>query len=63
METLARDLDAAAERRLVYGLVNTLCEMQGVQKAAVFIQGVQPDTLAGEVFLPGDFLPNYNLIE
>ena len=63
METLARDLDAAAERRLVYGLVDTLCEMQGVQKAAVFIQGVQPDTLAGEVFLPGDFLPNYNLIE
>lgn len=63
LTALSQGMDGEAERRLVYALVNTLCELQGVKKAALFVQGAQPDTLAGAVFLPGDFLPNYNLIE
>ncbi|MBR1584189.1 MAG: GerMN domain-containing protein [Clostridia bacterium] len=63
LQALAEDFDAPAERRMVYALVNTLCELQGIDKAAVYILGSQPDILIREVFLPGDFLPNYNLIE
>ena len=60
---LAVGMDAAEERRMVYALVNTLCEIQDVQKVALFILGEQPETLVREVYLPGDFLPNYNLTE
>ena len=63
MQSLSKEMDGAQERRMIYALVNTLCEMQDVRKAAVYILGSQPETLAGEVYLPGDFLPNYNLID
>ena len=63
MQTLAADMDGAAERRMVYAIVNTLCEIQDVKKAALFILGEQPEHLIREVYLPGDFLPNYNLME
>lgn len=63
LQELSADFAPDAERRMVYGLVNTLCEIQDVQKVALFIQGDQPEKMVNEVFLPGDFLPNYNLIE
>lgn len=63
LRDLAADYDGAAEKRMLYALVNTLCEMQDVKKVALLILGEQPDTLVKEVYLPGDFLPNYNLIE
>ena len=47
---------------MVYALVNTVCEMKGVKKAALFVQGAQPESLAGSLFLPGDFLPNPDLV-
>ena len=59
---LCADMSAAEEKRMIYALVNTLCELQGVRKAAFFVQGAQPDTLAGGIYLPGDFLPNADLV-
>lgn len=59
---LAAGMDGAAEARLVYSLVNTLCELPGVKRAALFVQGSQPDSLAGAIYLPGDFLPNTDLV-
>ena len=55
-------MDAAAEKQMIYALVNTLCELQGVKKAAFFVQGEQPDSLAGHIYLPGDFLPNADIL-
>ena len=60
---LCADFSAGEERLMVYALVNTMCHLPGVKKAALFIQGDQPDTLAGALYLPGDFLPNYDLIQ
>ena len=62
LAALARGMDGKAEARMVYALVNTLCELPGVRRAALFIQGSQPDSLAGAIYLPGDFLPNTDLI-
>ena len=62
LAALARNMDGKAEARMVYALVNTLCELPGVRRAALFIQGSQPDSLAGAIYLPGDFLPNTDLI-
>jgi len=58
---LCQGMDAAAEKRMIYALVNTLCELQGVKKAAFFVQGEQPESLAGSIYLPGDFLPNADI--
>lgn len=55
---LCAGMNGDAERRMVYALVNTVCELPGVKRAALFIQGQQPDTLAGTLYLPGDFLPD-----
>ena len=60
---LSSGMNGNAERRMVYALVNTLAEIPGVRRVCFLIMGAQPETFAGEVFLPGDFLPNYNLIQ
>ena len=62
LAALSADLSPDAERRLVYSLVNTLCELRPVRRAAFFINGQQPETLSGALFLPGDFLPNADLV-
>ena len=60
--SLSQDLDADAERGMIYSMVNTLCELPQVRRAAFFIQGEQPESLAGAMYLPGDFLPNLDLV-
>ena len=56
--TLSQGMTPEAERNMVYAVVNSLCRMQGVKRVSFFIIGEQPETFAGAVFLPGDFLPN-----
>lgn len=60
---LCQGMDVSAEKRMIYALVNTVCELRGVKKAAFLVQGGQPDTLAGSVYLPGYFLPSEDMIE
>ena len=60
---LCASMDEKQERLLIYALVNTLCELNGVQKTSFYIMGAQPETLAGTIFLPGDFWPNLNLLQ
>ena len=55
---LCAGLSPEEERRMVYALVDTVCQLPAVKKAALFVQGGQPDTLAGALYLPGDFLPD-----
>ena len=59
---LSADMNAQAEQLMVYAMVNTLCELPGVRKVRFLIMGEQPETFAGNLFLPGDFLPNLSLI-
>lgn len=62
LATLSEGMSAADERLMIYAMVNTLCELPGVKKVRFLVMGEQPETLAGNLFLPGDFLPNLNLI-
>ena len=62
-QALCQELSGTEERQMIAGLTNTLCELPDVKRVAFFIKGEQPDTLAGTVYLPGDFLPNLDLIE
>lgn len=58
LPALCQGMEESAERALIYALTDTLCELPGVRRAALFIQGEQPETLAGGIYLPGDFLPS-----
>ncbi len=58
LTALAEGMDAQSERRMVYAIVNTLTALKRVKSVAFFIRGEQPDTFAGALYLPGEFLPD-----
>ena len=62
LAALAQGMDGREEALMIYSLVNTLCALPGVKRTALFVQGSQPDSLAGAIYLPGDFLPNPDII-
>ena len=51
------------ERQLVYAMVNTLLQSSAVKRVRFYIQGEQPQSLAGSLFLPGDFLMNADIVQ
>ncbi|MBQ9343536.1 MAG: GerMN domain-containing protein [Clostridia bacterium] len=60
--TLAKNLDETAERLLVFSIVNTLTELPPVHGVSLFIDGEQPETLSGRIYLPGQFMRDAGLI-
>ena len=62
LTALSEGMDSLREQHMVYAAVNTLAELRNVKKVRFFIMGKQPETFAGALFLPGDFLPNLNII-
>ncbi len=60
--SLCEGMDDQAEKRMIYGLVNTLCELEGVKKVQILVEGTQPNSLAGHLYLPGVFLPNPDMV-
>ena len=58
----AADYDAEAERLLIYAVVNTLCELPAVRSVSFYINGTQPETLSGALYLPGKFMKNGSLV-
>ena len=61
--TAAADMDGKTIENMIYGLVDTLCRLPGVKRVAFFVDGQQPETLGGTVYLPGDFMPSQNVEE
>ena len=55
-------LDETAERLLIYAVVNTLCELPAVRSVSFYINGTQPETLSGALYLPGKFMKNGSLV-
>ncbi len=55
-------LTGAQERQMIYAIVNTLCENPVVSRVRFYVAGTQPESLAGEIYLPGEFLPNPGLV-
>jgi hypothetical protein len=47
---------------MIYAIVNTLCESPVVSRVRFYVNGVQPETLAGVIYLPGEFLPSPGLV-
>lgn len=53
--------DFTRERNMIYAIVNTLTEMEGVSRVRFYVDGAQT-ALAGHLFLPGEFLRSSGLI-
>ena len=50
------------EQLMVYAMVNTLTELEGVWDVCFFVNGTQPDHFASTVSLPGVFMRNPDII-
>lgn len=51
-------LSPESERLMVYSLVNTLSCLRGIRRVRFYVMGEQPETFAGSLYLPGEFLFN-----
>lgn len=49
------DLDDAAQQRLCYAIVNTLCESKGVRRVLFFFDGMTAESLGGSFCWSGEF--------
>ncbi len=56
-----RGMTAVQERDMVYAIVNTLTELDGVRRVRFFVDGAQ-EQLAGTLFMGGEFLRHAGLI-
>lgn len=56
-------LSPEEERQVIYSMVNTLAELRGIRRVRFYIAGHQPETLAGSLYLPGEFLFNPDITE
>lgn len=59
---LCQGMTEQQEKQLIFALVNSLCELNGVKKVQLLVDGAQPETLAGAVYLPGSFFPNLDIV-
>ncbi len=59
----AEGMTPEQERLMVYGIVNTLASLPSVKRVAFFVLGEQPESLAGTVYLPGYFLPDWTMVQ
>ncbi|MDD2428334.1 MAG: GerMN domain-containing protein [Eubacteriales bacterium] len=57
-----RGLTPEQEKLLIYSIVNGMCEMRGIRRVRFFIAGQQPETLSGSLYLPGEFLPQWEML-
>lgn len=59
---LSKGMGQQQERNMVYAMVNSLCELPYVKKVRFMVNGGQPEALAGYLYLPGNFLPNPDIV-
>ncbi|MBQ3425326.1 MAG: GerMN domain-containing protein, partial [Clostridia bacterium] len=57
-----QSLDPRFERSLVYAMVNTLCQLEGVRGVRFYVEGCAADTLAGGIYLKSILLPNPGIV-
>jgi spore germination protein GerM len=57
-----QQMSESAERNLVYALVNTLCELDAVEKVRFFIEGQSIDALVTSICLRSALLPNPGIV-
>ena len=59
---LCQSMDKAQERCMVYAIVNTLCDLDGVRKVRFYVEGDPVDSLVKDIYLRGPLLPNPGIV-
>lgn len=59
---LCQGLTPDEERNLIYAMVNTLCELDFVNRVRFYVAGATVDALTRDIFLRGALLPNPGLV-
>lgn len=57
-----QSLDALQERNLVYAMVNTLTELEGINSVHFYVEGEPLDTFTRDIYLRGDLMRNPGII-
>ena len=55
-------LNAHEERRLIYAMVNTLCQLDGIRGVRFYVEGRAAETMAGGIYLKSVLLPNPGIV-
>lgn len=55
-------LNAREERSLIYAMVNTLCQFDGIRGVRFYVEGQAAETLAGGIYLKSVLLPNPGIV-
>lgn len=55
-------LDAAQERRIVYAMINMLCELENIGAVRFYIEGESVETLCQSIYLKTALLPDYGQV-
>ncbi len=55
---MIRDYGGDQEALLCYSMVNTLCFNSGMRRVCFFFDGVQAETIAGDIYWSGEFIYN-----
>ena len=58
----AQQLDEQAERLLIYSIVNTLTDLQGIDRVRIYVEGEPVDTLAHSIYLRTELIRNPGII-
>ncbi len=53
---------SSAERLTVYSLVNTLCELEEVDRVIILVEGAKVDTISGHLDTSGPLVPDESLL-
>lgn len=55
-------LNAREERCLIYAMVNTLCQLDGIRGVRFYVEGRAAETMAGGIYLKSVLLPNPGIV-
>ena len=55
-------LNAREERSLIYAMVNTLCQLDGIKGVRFYVEGRAAETMAGGIYLKSVLLPNPGIV-
>lgn len=58
----SKNMSPQQERLMVYSIVNTLCNTRATHRVRFYVNGRQPESFAGSVYLPGEFLMNPEIV-
>ena len=50
------------ERSLIYAMVNTLCQLDGIRGVRFYVEGCAAETMAGGIYLKSVLLPNPGIV-